>query len=283
VEVFLPPELASQTVFEGWETGSENRQTELMRQLYFKQLHTSQVDKKSDQALVSLILEHAKKVIAHPARPTQLKTESFLEKPDADLAIEETIEETPLVEGPEHLLVQYQLEKPFSCVVILDTSSSMSGDKHLLASIAVAVLVLEVASKDNALVVFSSEAKTIKRLGGIERPEDTLLRFLKHQPKGFTNISAGLQEGLNQLKSSMSRKRKVGLIATDGRSTEGGDPLKTASQFDFLVVLHLCGAGSDLEASQAIAQAGKGICLQVEKFEDLPQRLYEALRMLSRR
>ena len=54
-------------------------------------------------------------------------------------------------------------------------------------------------------------------------------------------------------------------------------------QFDFLVVLHLCGAGSDLEASQEIAQAGKGVCLQVEKFEDLPQRLYESLRMLSRR
>jgi hypothetical protein len=254
-----------------------------MRQLYFKQLHTSQSDKKSDQALVSLIVEHAKKVVAHPARPTHLKTESFLEKPDADLAIEETIEESPIVEGPENLLVQYQQEKPFSCVVILDTSSSMSGDKHLLASIAVAVLVLEVGSKDNALVVFASEAKTIKKLGVLEKPEATILRFLKHQPKGFTNLSAGLEEGLKQLKSHAARKRKVGLIATDGRSTEGGNPLKAASQFDFLVVLHLCGAGSDLEASQEMAQAGKGVCLQVEKFEDLPQRLYESLRMLSRR
>lgn len=254
-----------------------------MRQLYFKQLHASQSNKKNDEALVSLIIDHAKKVIAHPARPTQLKTEPFLEKPFADLAIEETIEESPWVEGPENILVQYAEEKPFSCVVILDTSSSMSGEKHLLASIAVAVLVLEVAAKDNALVVFASEAKTIKRLGHQERPDETILKFLKHQPKGFTNISLGLEAGLKQLKSATFQKRKVGLIATDGRSTEGGNPLKVASQYDFLVVLHLCGAGSDLQASQEIAQAGRGICLEVDKFEDLPKKLYESLRRLSRR
>lgn len=279
----MPPELASQAVFEGWESVSDNRQAELMRQLYFKQLHSPHSDKKSDETLVSLIIDHAKKVIAHPARPTRLKTESFLEKPDADLAIEETIEESPWVEGPENLLVQYQEEKPFSCVVILDTSSSMSGDKHLLGSIAVAVLVLKVASKDNALVVFASEAKAIKKIGVQERPEETILKFLKHQPKGFTNLSAGLEMGLKQLKLSNTKKRKVGLLATDGRSTEGGNPLEAASHYDFLVVLHLCGAGSDLATSQEIAQAGKGICLEVEKFEDLPKRLYEALRMLSRR
>lgn len=254
-----------------------------MRQLYFKQLHTTQSDKKSDEALVALILDHAKKVIAHPARPTKLRTNSFLEKPDADLAIEETLEESPLVEEPENILVQYPEEKPFCCVVILDTSSSMSGEKHLLASIAVAVLVLEVSSKNNALVVFASEAKTIKKLGIQERPQETILRFLKHQPRGFTNLSVGLEAGLKQLKASTGQKRKVGLIATDGRSTEGENPLKMASQYDFLVVLHLCGAGSDLEASQEIAQAGNGVCLEVDRFEDLPHRLYESLRMLSRR
>lgn len=254
-----------------------------MRQLYFRQLHSSQSDKKSDEVLVSLILDQARRIIAHPARPMRLKIASFLDKPDADLAIEETIEESPILEGPENLLIEYQEEKPFSCVVMLDASSSMSGEKHLLASIAVAVLVLKVATSDSGVVVFSSDAKEIKKLGVSERPQETVLRFLKHQPKGFTNLASGLEAGLKQLKSSKAKKRKVGLIATDGRSTEGENPLEQASRYDFLVVLHLCGPGSDLESSQEIAQAGKGVCLQVEQFEDLPGRLYEALRMLSRR
>jgi hypothetical protein len=76
--------------------------------------------------------------------------------------------------------------------------------------------------------------------------------------------------------------RKVGLIATDGRSTEGADPMEVARQFDFLLVLHLHGPGSHLEASKEMAQHGGGLCLEVERFEELPRRLYDALRFLAR-
>ncbi|NBT57794.1 hypothetical protein EBT16_03320 [bacterium] len=155
-----------------------------MRQLYFKQLQTTQANPKTDEVLVSLILEHAKRIVAHPARPMRLRTAPFIEKPDADLAIEETLEESSWVDAPENLLVEYQEEKPFSCVVMLDTSSSMSGEKHLLASVAVAVLVLEVASADSGVIVFSSDSKEIKKLGTVERPPETILRFLRHQPRG---------------------------------------------------------------------------------------------------
>lgn len=261
----------------------ENRQRDLMRQLYFQQVQSTQTDPMRSQALVALILDHAKKIIAHPARPKKTKTDSYLNKPHSELAIEETMEETVFLNEPQDLLVEYTEDKPFSCVVILDTSSSMSGDKHLLASIAVAVLVLEVPPEDYSLVVFASEAKVIKKLAERTAPKTTLLRFLHHQPRGFTHVAAGLKEGLSQLKAQGRSRKKIGLIATDGRSTEGGNPLEIAKQFDFLVVLHLCGAGSDLEASQQIAQAGQGICLEVETLEDLPTRLYEALRMLARR
>jgi Mg-chelatase subunit ChlD len=237
--------------------GPDGKKTEFMRQLYFKRLHSTTQDEKTDKALVRLILDQAKLVIAHPARPTKRVIESFNVRPFSDLAIEETLEENPVIQDPEHLLVEHTEEKPFSCVVILDTSSSMSGEKHLLASIAVAVLVLKVPSVDHSLVVFSSEAKTIKKFGVQEKPENTILRFLKSQPRGFTNLSLGLKEGMKQLQSLTRNKRKIGMIATDGRTTEGGDPLEFARQFDFLLVLHLSGAGSDKEASNQLAQAGK--------------------------
>jgi Mg-chelatase subunit ChlD len=222
-------------------------------------------------------------VIAHPANPTRRKIEPFLNQPVSDLEIEESLEENPRIELPEDLLVESKEEKPFSCVFVLDTSSSMSGDKHLLASIAVAVLVLKVPSKDFAIVVFSSDAKPIKPIFKEEEAESVILKFLKHQPRGFTNLGLGLEAGLKQLGKLTVGKRKVGLIATDGRTTEGANPVVVARQFDFLVVLHLSGAGGDIEVSRMMAQAGHGICLEVERFEDLPKKLYEALRMLSRR
>lgn len=252
-----------------------------MRQLYFQQVQASVPDPKRGQALVALILDHAKKIIAHPARPRKQRIDTFVNQPQADLAIDETLEESLFFDTPEQVLVEYSEDRSFSCVMILDTSSSMTGDKHLLASIAVAVLVLEVPTQDHALVVFSSEAKTIKKLLVKELPQTTLLKFLSHQPRGFTNIASGLKEGVNQLRQG--NRKKIGVIATDGRSTEGENPIEIAKHYDFLVVLHLCGAGSDLEASQQIAQAGNGMCLEVEKLEDLPRRLYEALRMLARR
>lgn len=271
-----------QSEMEGFESSSLGGQTDLLRQLYFQRNRSTEKNDTLDRQLVRLVLEHAKRVIAHPSRPVIHKTESFVRRPFGDLALEESIEESPLLREPEDFLVEYAVEKPFSCAAILDCSSSMSGDKHLLASIAVAVLLLEVQPRDASLVVFASDALTIKPVGVDEPPETTVLKFLKSNPRGFTNIAKGLQTGLNQAKRA-GTKRKIGLIATDGRTTEGGDPIEVARQFDFLVVLHLHGPGSHLEASKEMAQHGHGICLEVEHFEELPRRLYDALRMLARR
>jgi len=252
-----------------------------MRRLYSQKLRSPSVDPKVEKQIVHLVLDHAKKVIAHPSKPTLLGHRNLRQHPDADLALEETLEENPHLSINEDFLVEHRQEKPFSCVALLDCSSSMSGEKHLLASIAVAVLLLEVPSHDVALVVFASDARAIKKLKVEEVPEATILRFLKVRPKGFTNIGRGLEEGLGVFRTPTT-KRKIGLIATDGRTTEGEDPLKWARQFDFLVVLHLHGPGSHLEASKELAQSGHGICLEVEKFEQLPRRLYEAIRKIAR-
>jgi Mg-chelatase subunit ChlD len=257
--------------------------TDLMRQLYFRSVQGTTRDDDEDRRLVRLILEHAKQIIAHPAKPEERRLEEWTRAPFAELALEETLEEDPMLTDEKSLLVEQRREKRFSCATILDCSSSMSGDKHLLASIAVAVLLLEVPSAHNALTVFASDAKTVKDLDAQESPEATVLRFLKTRPKGFTNIHAGLAAGLSQYRRAGVARRKVGLLASDGRSTEGPEATDIARQYDFLVVLHLHGPGSLLEASEAIAQAGNGVCLEVKAFEELPRRLYDALRLIARR
>jgi hypothetical protein len=281
--IFFPPELLLESEWDEGDEGLLGPQTELLRRLYYERVQGPQaLDEKTAAGLVNLVLEHAKRVVAHPSKAMILRHDNYARHPQGELALEESLEESPFLDEPESLIVELQEEKRFSCVAMLDTSSSMSGEKHLLASIAAAVLLLEVPLRDSSLVTFSSQTTVIKRLRSGETCEGSVLSFLKVRPRGFTNIARGLEEGLRQLTRGTQRKRKVGLIATDGRSTEGADPCGVASQFDFLVVLHLHGPGSHLDSSKEMAQSGHGICLEVEKFEDLPRRLYDALRWLAR-
>lgn len=283
--VFFPPELAEQQEFQDMEGGIGDVKTHLMRQLYYQRGGQTQSNEESDRKLVSLVLDHAKRVIAHPSRPQITKKESFVRAPFGEIVLEDTLEETPILEEvtPETLLVEMTQEKPFTCVAMIDASSSMSGDKHLLASIAVAVLLFEIQSRDASVIVFSSKPQIIKKLSVEEPIQSTVLKFLKSQPRGFTNIAMGLEEGLSQFKHFAAGKRRIGLVATDGRSTEGDNPIEIAKKFDFLIVLHLHGPGSHLESSQAMATHGNGLCLEVENFEQLPKKIYEAVRLLARR
>lgn len=280
----MPPELAGLLEVQGApeENGNVPSLTEWMKGLYFQRQHLADDDGRLNGEIVSLIIDHARRVISHPSRPMESILEDFSQFPQGEIALEETLEENPFLSPQDTFLVELNRERPFSCVAMLDSSSSMAGEKHLLSSVAVAVLFLKADPRLTSLVLFSSKAKAIKRMGVEERVENTLLRFLKHNPRGFTNITSGLEEGLKQLETRALRGRKVGIIATDGRATEGGDPLDAARRFDFLVVLHLHGPGSHIETSREIAQVGNGICLEVENFEELPQRLYDALRLLAR-
>ncbi len=254
--------------------------TDRLKQIYFERLNGQGTG--GDATLVELVLDRARRVISHPSRPKIRTVESFLTNPYGELDLEDSIEESPLLSEPEDFLVEEVKDKPFSCVAMLDISSSMTGEKHLLASVAIAVLLLEVQPPDASVVLFSSKANAIKSLQTYDSPEDTVLKFLKSKPRGFTNIRAGLQQGLKEYHKRNSGRRKVGLLASDGRSTEGGDALEMARQFDFLLVLHLHGAGSHIESSRDIAKAGNGLCLEVEDFSALPKKLYEAIRLLAR-
>lgn len=278
----MPPELTQALESEELEGGALSGKIDLMRKLFFAGQHSSVQNPMTNKQLVALVLEHARRVIAHPSRPMIQRTETFLREPFGEITIEDSLEEDPTLLDPGQFLVTVNEEKPFSCVAMLDTSSSMSGDKHLLASVAVAVLLLEVEPKDASVIVFNSDATAIKELRSDDPPEKTVLSFLRTKPRGFTNIASGLELGLRQLKRFGSQKRKVGLIATDGRTTEGKDPIDIAREFDSLIVLHLHGPGSHIDASREMAQAGHGVCLEVEKFEELPKRLYDAVRLLAR-
>lgn len=281
---FFPPELASQAEFEGLlpEGGSKGAD-DLLRERYFRRAHGYPATAATDRELVALILEKARRVVSHPARPTYSEVLPFPEAPFEELALEESLDENPTLDEATGLRVERKRERRVRCVAMLDTSSSMAGEKHLLASVAVAVLLLELPPEDAGLCVFSTGARVVRRLNEKKSAEATVLDFLRTTPKGFTDIGLGLKKGHGEAVRSGSSARSVGILVSDGRSTEGEDPIPLARRFRTLVVLHLDGPGSDLAASQALAQAGGGTCLVVDDFADLPRRLYDAVRLVLRR
>ncbi len=253
---------------------------ENLRALYFSTLSESPDLLPTDSLLVRLVLDEARRTLKHLSRPYQKHVESFETHPLDEISLEDSFELNPFLDSASALRVTTSVPKEWSCVVMVDCSSSMSGEKHLLASIAVAVALLQVPPRDVSVVVFHSSALVVKKMGEATLAEKSVLDFLRSRPKGFTNIALGLTRGIEQ--ASLSAKRRVGLIATDGRHTEGKDPNDVARGFDFLAVLHLHGPGSSLEASQALATAGHGICLEVETFSHLPNQLNQALKRMSR-
>lgn len=274
----MPPELAGlqgefESQGEGWGEGSEE-----IRRLHRRHLESSQPDPVTDRLLVEYVLERARRVMTHPSRPRLFENLPFTDYPSGEIDLESSLDNDPTLTEAMSLRVEISREKSLRCVAMLDLSSSMSGDKHWLASIAVAVLLLEIPEA-SALVTFASDATVVKPYGSKYTIEENVLRFLKTRPRGFTNIAAGLQLGLSQTGRS---KRITGLLCTDGRTTEGDDPLEIAKRFDLLLVLHLHGSGSELSASKEIANRGRGFCLEVERFQDLPKKMYEAIRILGR-
>lgn len=243
---------------------------------------TKGIQFEQEPMLIERVLSQAKHITVHPSRPSRRELHAFNQALIGDLDIESTLEESVLMDSNEKLFIENTVPQVFSCVAMLDTSASMAGEKHLVVSVGVAVLLLKIPGIDLGIEVFNSQSHSVKGLSFAQKPENTVSDFLRIRPTGFTDIALGLEKGLKHFAKS-GVKRKIGFLMTDGRSTLGADPIEQAKLFDRLIVLHLHGPGSYLEASEEIALAGNGLCLEVHEFRDLPQRMYEAVRILSRR
>ncbi len=136
VSTFFPPELAVQEDLISEDAFHSGRDMDQLSQVYFQRLRSPKREPALDRELVAQVLAHARKIIAHPSKPLIPEQASFFEKPFQELALEETLEDNPLLSHDAPIWVEGTRPKPFSCVAMLDCSASMSGDKHLLGAVA---------------------------------------------------------------------------------------------------------------------------------------------------
>ncbi len=172
-------------------------------------------------------------------------------------------------------------------ILIFDTSGSMYGKKMVNAALTIAVLAYHMRNDDYGIVLFNTEAETIKKLKESISIDDLVDKILESQPAGYTNIEDALRKGLQELKK-VPRKRKWAILVTDGDYNRGGDPRPLARSFPQLHVIQLPHAEKPTFAPDRgdhvckdLARIGKGRYAHVHKHEDIPKVLMKMLKRLG--
>ncbi len=227
------------------------------------------------KAAVRAILARARAVMGSSGRESHTVLAPLSTRPAAELDIEQTLDN--LLENPHlsssQIAVQYRQQKRVDCALMLDTSLSMTGKKLALMAVGAAVLALKLPSEDFAVVSFESTARSIKQLGVAMPVEQLIIKVLEVPALGYTNIQAGLDEGLRQMNRGRHSKRS-GILLSDGKYTVGGDPVASARRYSRLHVVLLGDFNTDPKACAAMAAAGRGRVYEARTFESLPRILH---------
>lgn len=227
------------------------------------------------------MLARARDIVGASRKETKRVLDNWHNRPHADLNLEETIDNIADKLHPEatDLLVNVKQQKRFDCVLMADTSLSMSGRKLALLAVAAAALAYKLPPEDFAIVVFESTATTIKAMRQAMRLEEVVTRILEVPASGYTNISHGLEEGLGQLRRG-SHRRQCGILLSDGKYTAGRNPVSAAGRYSNLHIILLGDFNTDPHACyEMTAAAGEGSVSKIAALDSLPREL---LRLLSR-
>jgi Mg-chelatase subunit ChlD len=201
-------------------------------------------------------------------------TEGF----SGDLIIEDTLENMlgKSIADSKDIIVEVKKERRINAALMVDTSLSMTGRKLAWAAVSAAVLAKRISLKDISVIAFESTANILKHIGKSERLERLIERILNVYATGYTNIEDGLKKGLYQLRLG-TQPEKIGIIITDGKYTEGGDPLDLASKYKKLYVLMTKDYNSDERLCRKMASQGGGQVYTITQYEEIPYRLYRIL------
>ncbi len=214
--------------------------------------------------------------------PTHIERGAFDAGIDSEIDIDETLDRMLGHERllPEDIVAENRVPKDLSVALILDASLSMTGDKLAMASAAIAVLAYRLKTVDYLLITFNDRATTVKRIDEAKNLDDLVSDLLSSTASGYTDISAALRRGSEELHRARTRNR-VAILITDGNHTVGEDPRLAASAYRRLFVVmtesHDCQPGE----CEAIAANGGGQMFTVSSFDEIPRVLYRVLRVVS--
>ncbi len=199
---------------------------------------------------------------------------------DIEMTVEEMLGKTEI--EASDLIIESKVPRKMACIMMIDASLSMSGDKMAMATASLGVLAYKLKSIDYSIIVFDSVARVMKQLDQKVAVETLVSDLLDVPVMGFTNIEDALRTGIRELNSAVV-KDKVGIMITDGNYTAGKDPRELATQYPRLFIVMIKSHDSKPELCEEMAALGKGKVLAVDTFEEIPHVLRDLLRDLAYR
>jgi len=250
--------------------------------------HYAQIRKQlKDPKLLNIAKKIAIRAIIHRTLqllgPTRRRMESVREpytpgrsgEIEIDMTTEEIIGKTEI--DASDLIIESNVPRKTACVMMLDTSMSMSGDKLGIATASLGVLAFKLKSIQYGVITFDNVARRLKRLDQRVAIAPLVGNLLDITAGGYTNIEDGLRVGLLEL-NSCAAKERVGVIVTDGNFTAGKDPSEIASQYPKLFVIMIKSHDSKPELCGRLASLGHGKLVAANSFEEVPSILRNFLR-----
>ena len=250
--------------------------------------HYAQIRKQlKDPKLLNIAKKIAIRAIIHRTLqllgPTRRRMESVREpytpgrsgEIEIDMTTEEIIGKTEI--DASDLIIESNVPRKTACVMMLDTSMSMSGDKLGIATASLGVLAFKLKSIQYGVITFDNVARRLKRLDQRVAIAPLVGNLLDITAGGYTNIEDGLRVGLFEL-NSCAAKERVGVIVTDGNFTAGKDPSEIASQYPKLFVIMIKSHDSKPELCGRLASLGHGKLVAANSFEEVPSILRNFLR-----
>ncbi|MHA1372378.1 MAG: vWA domain-containing protein, partial [Promethearchaeota archaeon] len=171
-------------------------------------------------------------------------------------------------------------QKRRACVLILDTSGSMYGHLIFNAALTAAILSYNMRENDYAIVTFNTDSSVLKGMHEKKAINRIIDEILETRASGYTNITAGLRNGLIEMRRSRATK-KFSILITDGNPNSDLENLyKVAAKFCNLHVIATPSNRKDnlgLRICEKISRLGNGLLVKVFDFKDIGRALQKLL------
>lgn len=178
---------------------------------------------------------------------------------------------------PADIVLERKELKNIACVLMIDASLSMTGEKLAMATSSIAVLAHRLKGIEYSVVLFENKANTIKKMEKDADLEKLIGDLLDLNAMGYTNIEEGLRAGLKELEKART-PNKVGIVVTDGNYTMGHDPRQLAALFPKLHVMMTTGLDAREDVCSGMAYQGKGEMYEINNYEEMPRALYSLIK-----
>jgi Mg-chelatase subunit ChlD len=246
-----------------------------------RQLKDPKLLKMAKKIAIRAIIHRTLQLLGPTRRRMELVREPYTPGQTGEIEIEMTAEEVLGKKDIEasDLIIESNVPRRTACVMMLDTSMSMSGDKLGIATASLGVLAFKLKSIQYGVIAFDNVARPLKRLDQRVAIESLVGDLLDITAGGYTNIEDGLRAGILELNNNKA-KEKIGVIITDGNYTAGKDPSEIAAEYPKLFVIMIKSHDSKPEVCERIATLGKGKFVAVDSFEEVPSALRNLLRDL---